>query len=211
MDEAQGSAGQSQVPARTEKHLARSLEDLSHLFLSQVPAAAPSNSEAQNHSRRDAQSLPADSVTPTGSPPSSQTNHDQLVSLLFNSAGSLEEGLRAIDSNIPWEIGGAVDLVAVDRSNRLAIIDIDASASDSLLLRGICHVDWFARNVPIVRRMYPACALDVGSEPRLFLIAPHFSPVFRCAAHRITCLRITCVTYNVVTMPNGTGIFFQHA
>ncbi len=189
---------QSQDAERTEKHLGRGLEDVSHLFLSQVAAAPPSKEDV------------ADRTAPAVSHASSEVNQSQLISVLYRSAGVLEEGLRAVDTGVACEIGGVVDLVAVDRRNQLVLIDVDTSASDGLLLRGICHLDWFARNVPIVRRMYSGQAIDFGSEPRLFLVGPRFSPLFRCAMQRITCLRITCVAYNLVTLPNGIGVFFQH-
>ena len=133
------------------------------------------------------------------------------MSVLSSNAGVLEEGLRAIDTGVPCEIAGAIDVVGIDRRNQLVLIDVDASGSDGLLLRGTCHVDWFIRNAQIVRRMYAAHPIDFSSEPRLFLVGPRFSPVFRCAVQRITCLRITCVTYSLVTLPNGAGIFFQHS
>lgn len=210
MERTQGDATPFQNPERAEKHLGRGLEDVSHLFLSQASGVTSSSVERQKDPSGDVRPLSTSQLTPTGSAPFSM-DRNQLVSVLSKSAGILEEGLRTIDADIPWEIGGAVDLVAVDRRHQLAIIDLDPAGNDALLLRGICHLDWFARNVPIIRRMYPAQAIDFGSEPRLFLIGPRFSPVFRCAAQRITCLRITCVTYNLVTLPGGTGIFFQHA
>lgn len=210
-DDTHGNAGQFPGPGRTEKHLARGLEDLSHLFLSQVSPATPSAREGQNDSSGEVHPLVADWATTTGTHPSSAVNQHQLVSILHKSAGILEEGLRAIDADIPLEIGDAIDLVALDRRNQLAIIDVDASANDGLLARGISHVDWFARHVQIVRRMYPGYAIDFESEPRLFLIGPRFSPVLRCAVQKIAGPRITCITYNLVTLPNGTGILFQHA
>jgi hypothetical protein len=209
MEKPQDGATKPQGPGPTEKHLGRGLEDVSHLFLSQAaPVAGPSKGEANRS--LDIHGLPADRATPAVSQPSGEVDQKELVSVLYKSAGVLEQGLRAIDTGIACEIGGAIDLVAVDRCNQLVLIDVDASGSDALLLRGICHVDWVARNVPIVRRMYSAHTIDFGSEPRLFLIGPRFSPVVRCALQRITSLRITCVTYNLVTLPNGIGVFFQH-
>ncbi len=214
MDNAEASPRDPEGPERTEKRLARGLEDVSHLFLSQAPAPAPrptARNAAQGEAVADARPRPADRVTATSSPALADITQAQIVSLLHSSAGVLEEGLRAIDANIPWETGTTIDLVAVDRRNQLAVIDVDAAGNDALLLRGICHVDWFARNGPIVRRMYTGHAIDFTAEPRLFLVGPRLSPALRRAVERITCLRITCVTYHLVTLPNGTGIFFQHA
>ena len=131
---------------------------------------------------------------------------DRLVSLLNSTPGVLEDGLKAIDTNLSVDSANPVDLVAVDRFNKLCLIDVDVSGEDALLLRGICHFDWFVRNVPIVRRMYHDRVIDCSAHPRVFLAAPGFSDVFLCAAQRIACTRIHCYRYHVTAGPGGTGI-----
>jgi len=195
---------------RPGKRLARGLEDVSHLFLSRVPAAAPSRSEAQDDPGREASPAAHAPVTSAAASAPSAANDSRLVSLVCKSVGALEEGFRVVDANLPLEVGGTVDLVAVDRGNQIVIIDVEPAQSDELLLRGICHLDWFARNVPIARRMYAEYGIDFASEPRVFLIAPRFSPAMLCAVRRVAPLRIACVTYNTAPLPAGAGMFFNH-
>jgi hypothetical protein len=195
-------------PARPGQRLARGLEDVSHLFLSRAPAVASLRSDAQDDPHVETDRLARGSVTPAtaGAP---AVDQDPLASLVCKSVDALEEGLRVIDAKIPLEVGGTVDLVAVDRHNQLVIIDVECAETDALLLRGLCHVDWFARNVPIARRMYPACGIDFASEPRVLLLAPSFSPVILRAVRRIP-LRIGCVTFTVAPPLPSPQMVFTH-
>jgi hypothetical protein len=189
--------------------LARGLEDVSSLFLSAAADEGTAKGEERNRPAEQAHSQPAASAVPFLLQPYSAVNRDQLVALLHDHTAVLEEGMRAIDANIPCGPGGSIDLLAVDGANQLTVIELDACINDGLLLRGIGHFDWIVRNVPIVRRMYHGQIINLSSQPRLFLVAPHFSPLLRCVAHRIACPQIGCFRYRAIVMPNGVGIFFE--
>jgi hypothetical protein len=188
MDTTPGSVREVRGPARPGKRLARGLEDVSHLFLSRVPAAVRASAPA---------------------PAIAKSRDDRVLSLVCKNVGALEDGLRVVDANLPLEIGGTLDLVALDRCNQIVIIDVELEASDHLLLRGICHLDWFVRNVPITRRMYPGYGIDFATEPRLFLLAPSFSPVMLCAVRRVAPLRIACIAYSTAPLPAGTRMMLS--
>lgn len=213
MDQHKTEAGENQPldPGRTERRLARGLEDVSYLFLSPTSGEPAAKGEAQENSTERAHVQPSERAVPIVLGPSTALNQDQLVSLLNRNTAVLEEGLQAIDANIPCEIGSPISLLAVDGANQLAIIDLDTAANDELLLRGICHFDWFVRNVPIVRRMYHGRVINFSSQPRLFLVAPDFSALVRCAAHRISCPQIICFRYHAVAVSDGTGLLFERA
>ena len=193
---------------RSERKLGRGLEDVSHLFLSQGIGdtaggeQTPAPPAEQVHQQ--AKAIPAILH------PSSAVNRELLVSLLYKNTAALEEGLKAIDTNVPCNSFGTMDLLAVDNLNQLVIIDADATSSDELLLRGICQFDWFDRNVPILRRMYHGRVVDFSSPPRLLLVAPGFSPLLLCAARRVKPPRISCYRYYTVEVAGGAGILFQH-
>src|SRR3989442_1356436 len=112
--------------------------------------------------------------------------------------GALEEGLRAFDAKIPCPSCGEIDLLAVDRASQLTIIDFEMTFDDSLLLRGIGHFDWVVRNMPNVRRMYREQVVNFSLPPRLFLLAPQFSPLLRSVARQITRPQIHWVRYHTV-------------
>jgi hypothetical protein len=207
-DETEGKVRQPQAPGRSDKHLARSLEDVSYLFLSEEAAESVSTGELRRDSKGQTHPQPGEQPPLVVLDRSPALQRDSLVAMLNSHTGVLEEGLGAIDANVPMDTGGPIDLVAVDQSNKLAIIDLDILGGDALLLRGICHFDWFVRNVPILRRMYHGRVIDFSAQPRLFLVAPEFSPMLRCAAQRIAGPPVKCFVYRVVAVPNGAGIFF---
>lgn len=119
--------------------------------------------------------------------------------------------MYTIDENIPCEPYGFIDLVAVDSRDQLCIVNVDVAPKDESLLRGIAHFDWVARNTQIVRRMYRGRVIDFSAQPRLFLVAPGFSPLLKCVARRSASPEVSCVAYRIVAIPEGCGILFERA
>jgi hypothetical protein len=196
---------------RMEKRLARGLEDISHLFLSQTPERPAEKAEYTDTSPAQTRSEPAPPETPFLLYASPAVNRELLLSLLNRSAAVLEEGMRAIDANVPCDPFGSIDLVAVDGQDQLCIINVDIVQNDESLLRGIAYSDWIVRNTPIVRRMYHGRVINFSAQPRLFLVAPGFSPLLKCAARCSTSPRICCFGFRTAAMPGGIGILFEHA
>jgi hypothetical protein len=196
---------------RTEKRLSRGLEDVSHLFLSQSPDRPAEKAETPNITPAQAPSERAQSRTPFLLHNSSNVSRELILGFLNGSAAVLEEGLRAIDAGIPCEPFGCIDLVAVDSRDQLCIINVDVVQKDESLLCGIAYFDWIVRNTPIVRRMYQGRVINFSAKPRLFLVAPGFSPLLKCVALRSTSPEVCCFAYRTVAMPGGIGILFEHA
>ena len=196
--------------ARPNVGLPRGLEHISHLFLSHSPPEA-----ATQEGYRTTTPVEQTRAGP-GDPPLTAVlrscpsfAREQLVSLLKKQTAALEEGMRAIDANLPCENAGSIELLALDSANQLAIIDVDDSLSDALLLRGIGHFDWIVRNIANVRRMFQGQTINFSLQPRLFLVAPEFSPLFQCVTRHITSPQIHCLKYHAIALPGGAGIFFE--
>jgi len=202
---------QSEGPRRDEKRLARGLEDVSHLFLSQTAEKPAENGEEQNTPKEHPILDPAQPRTHVILRPSTELNRELLVSILNNHTAVLEEGMRAIDSNIPCDPFGLVDLLAVDEADQLVLINVDIAGNNDLLLRGIAHFDWFVRNTPIVRRMYHGRVINFSAQPRLFLVAPKFSHLLKCVAQRSTSPKVHCFGYRAAALPSGMGMLFEPA
>jgi len=196
---------------RTEKRLSRGLEDVSHLFLSQLPDRSAEKAATPNITPAQAPSEQAQSKTPFLLHDSPTVSRESILGFLNGSAAVLEEGLRTIDANIPCDPFGFIDLVAVDSQDRLCIINVDVVQKDEALLRGIAYYDWIVRNTPIVRRMYQGRVINFSAQPRLFLVAPGFSPLLKCVAQRSTSPEVCCFAYRAVAMPGGVGMLFEHA
>jgi hypothetical protein len=187
--------------------LPRGLEQVSHLFISNV---RPAGAAVEKAVRGSEPQLPA---VADGDSLRVVTRRffarEQLALLLRNQVSALEEGLKVIDADLPVDGAGAIDLVAVDAKSHVVIVDLDDSPNDGLLLRGIAHADWLIRNLALVRRMYPGPAIDYSAEPRVFLVAPDFSALFRLAARRIASPRIHCMRYVSFGQSSGAGVLFE--
>jgi hypothetical protein len=195
--------------SRLEKKLARGLEDLSYLFLSQPSDRPAEKAQDTNTSPEPMSSKPAQSRISIPLRPSSNCDRDSLIQLLKRNSALLEEGMRAIDENLPCEPYGNIDIVALDQADRLSIINIDAVQNDESLLRGIGCFDWILRNISIVRRMYAGRVMDLAAPPRLFLVAPGFSPLLQCAVQRCKSPPICCFTYRAAALAGSVGILFE--
>lgn len=133
---------------------------------------------------------------------------DRLAALLKEFHGALEDGLVSIDSEIACPPCGEIDLLGLTRSSQLMVIDFDTNADERLLIRGMGHVDWVARNIPILRRLYPGHSINYSLPPALMLVAPQFSPMLRSAARQIAHPTIKLVRYYALESAGEIGIFF---
>jgi hypothetical protein len=207
MDPIAPGRSETEPSTRSERPLGRGLEDVSHLFLSQRQAAAAAEPPARTpEPARAAQAPPRSAVlTPSSAP----LTRNQLGAMLREAGPALEDGLRPLDSSVPSYPCGEIDLLALDRSNVLTIVDYEVAAADALMLRGIAHVDWVLRNVHTIRRMYAGQVINFSAPPRVMLIAPAFSPLTRSAARQVSRPHITWVRYHVVDVGGSPSIFFE--
>ena len=184
--------------------LGRGLEHVSHLFLSPRPGDAPAPSPEAEPSASAGPRRNGVVLRPV------QLTRERLAAVLpLDWSGALEEGLRTIDARIPCHPCGEIDVLAVDRTNKLTIIDFDTTPNDGLLLRGLGHFDWVVRNAQNVQRMCPAQTIDSSLPPRLVLLAPQFSAVLRRVMRQLTHPHIQWVRYHTVDTPGGVGILFE--
>ena len=194
----------------SEQHLrvGRGLDQVSHLFLSHVAERAArgrsgNGSELPEH----AQENQALGLLLRAS---RAVDRERLVSLLHEQPEALKEGLKVIDADLPCETPGNVELLALDTTNRLVVIDVEDKPNDSLLLRGMGHLDWVVGNTALLRRIYSDHLINFSLQPQLFLVAPDFSPLFRFAIRHMRSLQIQCIKYDTVVLPAGIGIFCEH-
>ncbi len=192
-----------------ERILPRGLEHVSHLFLSRPQTGRTAQDNSHSASGEPSITRPVDPTTTVVLRPCGFSAREQVASLLRRQTASLEEGMRAIDVNVPCETSESIEVLALDARNQLAIIDFDDHSNDALLLRGIDHVNWITRNMHIVRRMYQGQAINFALQPRIVLVAPDFSPLFRSVVARTTSLPINCVKYHAIAIAGGIGIFFE--
>ncbi len=213
-----GARSREQPFGGAEKPLGRGLEDISHLFLSQRTGGAPATDGALAIERplgeRSGRAEPHDREPESQDrtvllQPQMPVTRDKLAAILRGLEGALEDGLRGIDAAVPCQPCGEIDVLAVDRTNQLTIIDFEPTPHDGVLVRGIGHFHWIVDNLPLVRRMYADQGINFSVQPRIFLLAPQFSPLLRSCARQIARPRINWVRYHVVNVSGGPGVLFE--
>jgi Holliday junction resolvase-like predicted endonuclease len=195
----------AETASRSTRALGRGLEDVSHLFLSGAGEASAQGGEDPRSTSGPA--LPRAGIAVLR--PGAGLLKDQLRVTLVEYPDALESGLRVLGAAIPCNPYGEIDVLALDRSNQLVIVEVLTTLGDELFLPGISHVDWVARNRANVQRMYPTRAIDLARLPRLILVAPRFSPLTRSAIRQLTGPAIACFKYHSVTLSARTGILIE--
>ena len=188
--------------------ISRGLDQVSHLFLSHVAERAArgrsgNGSELPEHAQ---ENQPLGLLLRA----SRTVDRERLVSLLHEQPEALKEGLKVIDADLPCETPGNVELLGLDTTSRLVVIDVEDKPNESLLLRGMAHLDWVVGNTALLRRIYREQLINFSLQPQLFLVAPDFSPLFRFAIRHMRSLQIQCIKYDAVALPAGIGIFCEH-
>ena len=192
----------------TTRALGRGLEDISHLFLSttgETSARAPIDESMSEPSSGSSATRARVAVLRPGT----ALARDQLTAVLLEYRDALEEGMRTLAAAVSCGPYGEIDLLALDRFNRLTVVEVDTTQGDSLLLRGISHVDWVTRNLATVQRLYQSSWIDSVGQPRLFLVAPRFSRILTSAIRQLTAPQVVCFKYHTVASFGGAGLFIE--
>ncbi len=222
MDNLKVDAQTAKEAERSEKPLGRGLEEISRIFLTPKTENTPADALPPRPHERATAAAPAAATPAAAAPaaasapkvvalrPSAGLTRAALASMIRELQDSLEAGLRVLDVSVPCYPAGEIDLLAVDRSNQLTIIDFDTTSSDALLLRGMAHYNWVLHNMPNMERMYSRQSINLVAEPRLLLLATSFSPLLTNAVRHLAKPRINWVRYHVVeAMPGSFGILFE--
>ena len=78
------------------------------------------------------------------------------MATLLECQEALESGMQTLGAAVSCSPYGEIDLLAVDRVNRLTIVDVETTVGDSLLLRGMNHVDWVCATQPTCNACFSA-------------------------------------------------------
>jgi hypothetical protein len=134
---------------------------------------------------------------------------DQLVSTLLECPDALEPGLQTLGGTLPCGPSGVIDALALDRLNRIVVIDVDMTLVDQLLLRGMGHLNWASRHIGILQRLHPHATIDGTQAPRLVLVAPRFSETLMGAVGQLTRGSVRLFRYQSVAINGGIGVLFE--
>jgi stage II sporulation SpoE-like protein len=125
---------------------------------------------------------------------------------ILENPGIVEEGLVVLDTQLRAGSGGLIDLLAVDGSGALSILEIDRSGEEDLLNRSLEHQGWVGSQLHFLRRLYGEERIHPLRTPRAILLAENFSPAF---LRKVPDLRIP-ITPLLVRLESGPGSPFLH-
>ncbi len=98
--------------------------------------------------------------------------------MILENPGIVEADLFPLDTHLRAGNGGLIDLLAVDASGALAVIEIDRAGEDDLLRRSLEHQGWVGTQVHFLRRLYGPERIHPFRPPRAILLGKRFSSAF---------------------------------
>jgi stage II sporulation SpoE-like protein len=90
----------------------------------------------------------------------------------------VERGFFVLDAHLRSGGGDLIDLLAVDGSRALAVLEIDRGGEEELLRRSLEHQTWAGSQIYFLRRLYGPERIHPFRTPRAILLARHFSRSF---------------------------------
>ena len=128
-----------------------------------------------------------------------------LEQLVAENADGVEPGLKVIDSRLL--LGqAAIDLVGLDGRGSLALIALDFSADDGLLLRVMDAYSWCLEYPDTLRRLYPMARASSG-PPRILFIVEKMTDAFLRRVKQLSFLEIDCFEFRHLEV-NGAAVAY---
>ncbi|MCI0567795.1 MAG: SpoIIE family protein phosphatase, partial [Acidobacteria bacterium] len=103
---------------------------------------------------------------------------EKVKKAILADPGIVESGLFALDAHLRAGNGGLIDLLAVDGSRALTLLEIDRTGEDDLLARSLDHHSWAVSQIHFLRRLYGPDRIHPFRTPRGILLARDFSSSF---------------------------------
>jgi len=132
-----------------------------------------------------------------------EVSEAQLKDLIRRAPELIEDGLRYINHQI-FTSRGLLDILMLDRERCLVIIKAKEIEDDEILAQGMDFYDAALRNLDGFARAYEHLKIDSGQEPRLYLIAPSFSPALQNRIKWIN-IPISLFTYQCIRIDDAIG------
>src|SRR4030095_5860793 len=115
-----------------------------------------------------------------------------LEKLVDDNVECAEPGLQVVDSRLL--LGqAAIDLVGLDSRGSLALIALDFTADEGLLLRVMDAYSWCLEFPDTLRRLYPMAQISTSRPPRILFIAERLTDSFLRRIKQLRLLQIRCL------------------
>jgi hypothetical protein len=133
----------------------------------------------------------------------------QLEKLIADNVEGIEPGLKVVDSRLL--LGqAAIDLVGVDSRGSLALIALDFTAHEGLLLRVMDAYSWCLEFPDTVRRLYPTAQVSTARPPRILFIVERLTDSFLRRIKQLSFLEIDCLEFRHLEVNGESVVFFDH-
>ncbi len=133
----------------------------------------------------------------------------ELEPRVLESLNSIEEGLTALGNQLGIGEPGRPDILAVDLSETLVIIELKSDiAGVAALDQAVRYFDWASINLALLAKPFPRIRHD--RQPRVLIIAPGFDEGIRRLVRYIEIdVRLIAATCVRDSSANYTGILFE--
>lgn len=132
-----------------------------------------------------------------------------LEKLVADNVEGVEPGLKVVDSRLL--LGqAAIDLVGLDSRGSLAMIALDFTADESLLLRVMDAYSWCLEFPDTLRRLYPMAQTSTARPPRILFIVERLTDSFLRRIKQLSFLEIDCFEFRHLEVNGESVVFFDH-
>ena len=132
-----------------------------------------------------------------------------LEKLVAENMEGVEPGLKVVDSRLL--LGqAAIDLVGLDSRGSLALIALDFTADEGLLLRVMDAYSWCLEFPDTLRRLYPMAQISTSRPPRILFIAERLTDSFLRRIKQLSFLEIDCLEFRHLEVNGESVVFFDH-
>lgn len=132
-----------------------------------------------------------------------------LEKLVADNVEGVEPGLKVVDSRLL--LGqAAIDLVGLDSRGSLALIALDFTADEGLLLRVMDAYSWCLEFPDTLRRLYPMAQLSTARPPRILFIVERLTDSFLRRIKQLSFLEIDCFEFRHLEVNGESVVFFDH-
>jgi hypothetical protein len=132
-----------------------------------------------------------------------------LERLVADNVEGVEPGLKVVDSRLL--LGqAAIDLVGLDSRGSLALIALDFTADEGLLLRVMDAYSWCLEFPDTLRRLYPMAQISTARPPRILFIVERLTDSFLRRIKQLSFLEIDCLEFRHLEVNGESVVFFDH-
>ncbi|MBI2351066.1 MAG: DUF91 domain-containing protein, partial [Deltaproteobacteria bacterium] len=133
----------------------------------------------------------------------------ELENMVIKNPDHIEDGLTFLTHQQPIS-GGFIDVLCVDNDNAIVIMELKITDDEGILLQALHYYDYVLLNKAAIANQFASKAkINLNEDPRIILIAPHFSDRLRKACKHVTPMLKLVEFVHLKTSAGEKGLFFN--